>query len=73
MSFTGVIQEGKVVAAGPIALPDGTKVRIEPEPAAVGQGPTLAEDLREFIGAFEGLPRDLAKNHDHYLHGAPRR
>ena len=72
MSFNGVILEGQVVATGRIALPNGTKVRIELE-TEEGPRPSLAEDLREFIGAFEGLPPDLAKNHDHYLHGAPRR
>jgi hypothetical protein len=28
--------------------------------------------LLEFAGTAEGLPRDLAENHDHYLHGAPK-
>ena len=29
--------------------------------------------LLEFAGTAGGLPRDLAENHDHYLHGAPKR
>ena len=29
--------------------------------------------LLEFAGTAEGLPPDLAENHDHYLHGAPKR
>jgi hypothetical protein len=28
--------------------------------------------LLEFAGTAEGLPPDLAENHDHYLHGAPK-
>ena len=71
MSFTGVISNGQVIAEGKITLPDGTKVRIEP--VATAEPPTHAETLREFIGAFHGLPADLAENHDHYLHGAPRK
>ncbi len=29
--------------------------------------------LLEFAGAAKGLPPDLAENHDHYLHGTPKR
>ena len=29
--------------------------------------------LLEFASTAEGLPPDLAENHDHYLHGAPKR
>ena len=29
--------------------------------------------LLEFAGTAKGLPPDLAENHDHYLHGAPKR
>jgi hypothetical protein len=29
--------------------------------------------LLEFAGTAEGLPPDLAENHDHYLHGSPKR
>ncbi|MEI7940256.1 MAG: hypothetical protein WCK27_26530 [Verrucomicrobiota bacterium] len=31
------------------------------------------EALLEVAGTAEGLPADFAHNHDHYLHGAPRR
>ena len=31
------------------------------------------EALQEVAGTAEGLPSDLASNHDHYLHGTPRR
>ena len=29
--------------------------------------------LLEFAGTAEGLPPDLAENHDHYLNGSPKR
>lgn len=29
--------------------------------------------LVEVAGIAEGLPEDFAHNHDHYLHGGPRR
>src|SRR5690348_10641383 len=31
------------------------------------------EALLEVAGTVEGLPPDYAENHDHYLHGLPRR
>lgn len=29
--------------------------------------------LSKLAGSVEGLPSDYALNHDHYLHGAPKR
>jgi hypothetical protein len=29
--------------------------------------------LKEFAGAAQGLPTDMARNHDHYLHGRPKK
>jgi hypothetical protein len=36
--------------------------------------PEIAKDLAEFARRqnAQGLPPDLAVNHDHYLHGAPK-
>ena len=34
---------------------------------------TLAERDAAIIGIAEGLPPDLAAEHDHYIHGTPRR
>lgn len=35
--------------------------------------PTWGEALSELAGTVEELPADYAANHDHYLHGAPKR
>jgi len=49
--------------------------------AVVGQsgpteGPTdkqtFLERYAKYIGIVEGMPADLAKNHDHYLYGTPK-
>ena len=29
--------------------------------------------LQEVAGSVQGLPSDFAENHDHYLHGAPKK
>ena len=52
------------------------RVRREVEALAKGQGPAgkqLSEALLEFGGVAEGLPADMSENHDHYLHGVPKR
>jgi hypothetical protein len=57
-------------------LPDGTDVRVEPvsrEEASGVESPTLAEQFADVIGAVPELPADMAAQHDHYLHGAPKR
>jgi len=35
--------------------------------------PNWGRKLAKFAGVVEGLPTDFAVNHDHYLHGAPKR
>jgi hypothetical protein len=34
---------------------------------------TVWEGLLEIAGSAEGLPQDLPQQHDHYLHGTPKR
>ena len=29
--------------------------------------------LKQFAGAVQGLPSDMARNHDHYLHARPKK
>jgi hypothetical protein len=71
MSYTGQVQNGVVVLDDGKPLPEGTRVRVEP--LAPEQPPTLAEIFKDFIGIVDDLPADLAKNHDHYLHGQPKK
>lgn len=35
--------------------------------------PPIWEKLRSLAGTAKGLPEDFAANHDHYLHGLPKR
>ena len=71
--YTGEIRDGVVIFEGPApTLPAGTRVRIEPiEPEEEVQD--LSRRLRSVAGMAKGLPRDLAAQHDHYAHGAPKR
>lgn len=78
MVYRGRVEKGVVVLEGNPPLPDGTPVRVEAvvqsaEEAVSATAPTWGEVLRDFVGQVEGLPSDWAKNHDHYIHGAPKR
>ncbi len=72
MTYRGRIQNGVVILDPSVSLPDGCEVEVNP----VGRQepiPTLYERYKDFIGIAEGLPADMAENHDHYFHGAPKR
>jgi hypothetical protein len=68
MALEGHIENGVVVFDQPVSLPNGTPVRVE----VVVPGKTLAERFKNIIGAGVDLPEDMAKDHDHYLHGTPK-
>ena len=72
MSVIGIVENGKVVLPPGAQLPSGTRVRVEPLPSGE-PGPSHAEVLKDYIGIFDDLPRDLARNHDHYIHGTPKK
>ena len=77
MTYRGHVENGIVVLDAPAGLPEGAEVEVRlvgrSARAADGESPTLYEQLEDVIGIAEGLPSDLAENHDHYLHGQPRK
>jgi hypothetical protein len=40
--------------------------------AQVAETQTLADQFADVIGSASDLPSDMAAQHDHYLHGAPK-
>ena len=79
MTYRGRVKNGVVVLEAGVRLREGTAVRVEPmgEAETSSEGAPEARQLREGLLAFSGVvkegPADLAHNHDHYLHGTPRR
>ncbi len=73
MELTGVINNGTVVFDQPCNIPDGTKVTIRIEETAEAAPTTLGKRLMKHAATVTGLPEDLAEQHDHYLHGTPKR
>ena len=71
MTYRGHVENGVVVLDEPASLPEGAKVRVELE--APERELTLAERLKDVVGILKGLPADFAAQHDHYIHGTPKR
>ena len=73
MEYQGRIRNGVVVLEGGAALPEGTRVVVGVRTPTKRAKSTLGKRLLKFAGKARGLPGDLAENHDHYLHGAPKK
>jgi hypothetical protein len=72
MTYRGHVSNGVIVLDDPAALPEGTEVRVDPvlDDADLR---CLREALLKLAEKAKGMPRDMARDHDHYIHGAPRR
>jgi hypothetical protein len=71
MVYQGHVKDG-VVVFDTAAPPEGAAVQVNvvesvPEPG------NIWTKLRKYSGAVRGLPSDMARNHDHYIHGAPKK
>lgn len=79
MTYSGTVQKGVIVLDGRVDLPEGSRVNvsvIDPvgAPGADPDGaPSVFEQLQDLAGTVEGLPADIAENHDHYLYGTRKR
>lgn len=65
----GRLENGVVVLEKPDELAEGTYVCVTP----VKTKSTLGQRMAQFAGTIEGLPVDMASDHDHYIHGTARK
>ena len=81
MTYPGTIQNGVVILADGVTLPEGTEVTVVAV-RVTGDAPPNGEktiwqkmiDLADWVESQPcDLPTDLAQNHDYYLHGLPKR
>lgn len=73
MSYTGTVENGVVRLPPEARWPDGTQVRVEPLEAGLDRR-RLVDKLRAIAAQMpRDLPADWAAQHDHYLHGTPKR
>jgi hypothetical protein len=85
MTINGHVENGKIVLDEAVALTEGMKVRVEivapagdsaanqRESVEEDDGPTLYERMKPLIGIIKDGPPDFARNHDHYIHGTPKK
>jgi len=78
MTYRGHVKNGVVVLDEPATLAEGTQVCVEPLSNGTnaqdsGASPNWAETFAGVQGKAQTLPEDMAQNHDHYLHGVPKK
>lgn len=71
MSLEGTVVNGVIVLDSQEKLAEGTRVEVVVQ--AIERKPTLAERLLKHAGTVTDLPADMAEQHDHYIHGTPKR
>src|SRR3984893_8972483 len=73
MPFEATVLNGPIHLDPPAHLPEGARVevRLKEQPASPGE-PTRTS-LLKLAGTAKTLPSGRARNHDHDLHGAPKR
>jgi len=78
VTYRGKYKNGTVLLPKGVDIPEGAEVEVTP----IGTPPngrsgnsdaSFYERYKEFISVLDGLPSDLAENHDHYLYGIPKR
>jgi hypothetical protein len=72
MNLEGTVANGVVVLDPGVKLPDGTRVELVIKEQAPRET-SLGQRLLKLSGIAKGLPSDLAEQHDHYIHGTPKR
>ena len=83
MLLEGTVINGTIVLDGGEKLPEGARVEValkeseacshEKVPKRPRAASPLGEALMKLAGTAVGLPEDMAAQHDHYLHGTPKR
>ena len=54
------------------SLPEGAEVDVSVR-IPTAKRSSLSEMLLKHAGTVDGMPEDLAQQHDHYLYGTPKR
>ena len=72
MVLEGTLTNGVVVLDQPSSMPDGTRVAVLVKDSDAEGEPTLL-GLLKLAGTAKNLPADFAAQHDHYIHGTPKR
>ncbi|HEV7297806.1 MAG TPA: hypothetical protein VGN72_00455 [Tepidisphaeraceae bacterium] len=72
MVYRGRVVNGQIVLDGDPSIPEGTDVMVDVVSMPTADEP-IGKALLRLAGTATGLPPDMSVNHDHYLHGQPKR
>ena len=72
MTITAKVHNHTITLPPELAIAEGAEVQIT-VPDAGAAPPHRHEWMRKYIGALKDLPEDFAAEHDHYIHGTPKR
>lgn len=73
MEIEGTVHNGVVILETESSLPDGTRVTVTPLEEDRKDTASAGKRLLWLAGAIQEMPADFAEEHDHYIHGTPRR
>jgi len=71
MKITATVVNDIIRLPPGVHLPNGTRVTLVA--SGVSEAEQLTDALLEIADGVKNLPADLAAQHDHYLHGHPKR
>ncbi len=69
MTYKGHIKNGFIVLDDPVSLPEGVAVEVALRPESPAAAGSFHDRFADIIGSCPDLPADMARNHDHHLHG----
>jgi hypothetical protein len=72
MSYKGTIQNGQIKLPPDAVLPEGANVLVDVELQEEVPVADFAHELLK-LARPRDWPTDMSLNHDHYLHGLPKR
>jgi hypothetical protein len=73
IQLTGTVTNGVVVLSEGANVPEGTRVQVLVRVSSETAASPLVRRLLGLAGIANELPSDMAAQHDHYLHGQPKR
>ena len=73
MSYKGIVKNGQIVLPPEAELPEGAKVVVDVvDVEAEAPIADFAVELLK-LAKVRDWPTDMSLNHDHYIHGLPKR
>ncbi len=73
MTFIAKVYNGVIALPPGIDLEDGAAVEVQAIETPVQNAAKSQSWMRRYIGAAKNLPEDFAAEHDHYIHGTPKK